>query len=133
MRRGILFVLAVLPLAWPGVAGAQTDIQFRQCNGADPVLAILGCTAIIDSRDTMMPLRSRALVNRGLAYVMRGQNDRAIADLDRAVMLDSTNSVALVARGNFYQAQGSRERALADYNQAINADAKNASGFAQRG
>src|SRR5258707_487347 len=89
MRRKAWFAFGVLCVGVPGWAVAQTDQQFRQCNGADPALAIIGCTAIIESRDTLAPLRSRALANRGLAYMSRGQSDRALPDFDRAIMTDS--------------------------------------------
>src|ERR1700688_2839530 len=133
MHRRARFPFCVLCLCLPGPVGAQTDQQFRQCNGADPALAIIGCTAVIESRDTLPPLRSHALANRAIAYMNRGQAERALPDLDRAIMLDNKNSLALVGRGNYFQAQGNAERALADYNQAISVNSKDASAFNQRG
>jgi hypothetical protein len=102
MPRRVWFAFCVLCLAFPGPARAQTDQQFRQCNGADPALVIIGCTAIIDSRDSLPPLRSRALANRAIAYLNRGQPERALPDFDRAIMLDGKNSIALVGRGNYF-------------------------------
>ena len=71
MQRSVWFAFCVLGLGLADPARAQTDQQFRQCNGADPALAIIGCTAVIDSRDTLPPLRSRALANRAIAYLNR--------------------------------------------------------------
>src|ERR1700687_5342775 len=116
MQRRAWFAFCVLCAGVPGPAAAQTDQQFRQCNAADAALAIIDCTAIIESRDTLPPVRSRALANRAIAYVNRGQPERALPDFDRAIMLDSKNSVALVGRGNYFQVEGNAERALADYN-----------------
>src|ERR1017187_6181803 len=108
MRLKMLVVglVPVLVAVFPSAATAQSDQQFKQCNGTDPVLAIVGCTTVILSPDSNPPLQSRALVNRANAYVARGQPDRAIADFDRAVMLDPKNSIAFAARGAYYQAQG---------------------------
>jgi hypothetical protein len=64
MRLKTLFCAAAI-IALPASAWAQTDQQFRQCNGTDPALAIIGCTAIIETRTTPVPTRSRALANRG--------------------------------------------------------------------
>src|SRR5450432_1455196 len=119
MRLKMFALVSVLVAVFAGAATAQTDQQFKQCNGTDPALAIVGCTAVILSPDSNPPLQSRALVNRANAYVARGQPDRAIADFDRAVMLDPKNSIAFAARGAYYQAQGESDLALSDFNQAI--------------
>ena len=68
---------------------------YRQCSGSDTTAAIIGCTVIIDARDTSPRNRTMALANRGVAYLNRGDSDRALADLNKAVMLDAGNSVAL--------------------------------------
>jgi hypothetical protein len=107
MQRKVWFAFSVLCLNLADPAGAQTDQQFRQCNGADPALAIIGCTAVIESRDTLPPLRSRALANRAIAYESRPARARA-ADFDRAIMLDAKNSIALVGRELFPDAETER-------------------------
>ena len=45
----------------------STDLvtSVRQCNGADPGPAIMGCTAIINARSSTPAQRSAALTNRG--------------------------------------------------------------------
>src|SRR5437763_1712305 len=75
---------------------AKNDPYF-QCNGADSAVAIIGCTVLIDARDSTPRVRTMALANRGIAYLNRGDPDRAIADLNRALMLDPANSTALAA------------------------------------
>ena len=95
MRLTMPVSVSVLMALFAGTATtAQTDQQFKQCNGTDPVLAILGCTAVIESGDSKPPLQSRALVNRANAYVARGQADRAIADCvkDRTRVVDTAGT-----------------------------------------
>ena len=70
---GLKLILSLPLLAVCSAAQAQTEQQFRQCNGPDAALAIIGCTAVIDARDSNPKLRSGALANRGLAYMPRGK------------------------------------------------------------
>src|SRR5262245_27380994 len=84
-------------------AGGPTQQSVRQCNGSDPVPAIMGCTAIIDARTSTPTQRSAALTNRGRAFARRGQMDRAIADFNQAVQIDPKNSRGWANRGDFYQ------------------------------
>src|SRR3954466_4119176 len=100
MRLESFFYAAAI-IALPVSVWAQTDQQFRQCNGADPALAIIGCTAIIETRTTPVPTRSRALANRGLAYLARMQLDRALPDFEAAIQLDAKNPTAYVGRANY--------------------------------
>jgi len=102
MDRRLLFALPLLTTLMPGLAAAQTDQQLRQCNGQDPALAIIGCTAVVDARDATPIMRSRALTNRGFAYMNRGQMERALPDFERAIMLDSKNATAYIGRASFY-------------------------------
>jgi Tfp pilus assembly protein PilF len=104
MRLKLALSLPLLAVC--SAAQAQTEQQFRQCNGADPALAIIGCTAVIDARDSNSKLKSGALANRGLAYMKRNQMDRAIADFERAVMLDDKNAIALLGRGQLLSSAG---------------------------
>src|SRR4029453_15153555 len=75
-----------------GSGGGPTAQSVRQCNGADPVPAIMGCTAIINARSSTPTQKSAALTNRGRAFGQRGQTDRAIADFNQAVEIDPKNS-----------------------------------------
>src|SRR5262245_23186939 len=95
----LIFAAAII--AVPSAAWAQTDQQFRQCNGPDPALAVIGCTAVIEARNTPAPTRSRALTNRGLAYLARMQTERALPDFENAIQLDPKNPTAYIGRGNY--------------------------------
>ena len=63
----------------------------------------------------------------------KGDNDRAIADYNEAIRLDSKSTLAFIGRGDAYANKGDRDRALADYNEAIRLDPNNALAFCNRG
>ena len=118
----------------PSINGAgPTAASARQCNGSDPGTVIIGCTAIIGGRSSTPTQRSAALTNRGRAYLRRGQPDRALADFNQAVAVDSRNSRGWANRGDFYQAQGEFDRAVQDYDRAIMADPMDFEAYSQRG
>ena len=77
-------------------------------------LIIEGCTAVI--RSSRSPW---AFFNRGLAYQIERNIDRAIADYSEAIRLDPTFARAFNNRGAAYAAKQDYDRAIADYNQAI--------------
>lgn len=63
-----------------------------------------------------------AYTNRGAVYRRLGQHDEALADYDRAIQLDATDSIAYRNRGNLLLNQEQYEKALADYYEAIRLD-----------
>ncbi len=117
----------------PVGAGGPTIVSVRQCNGNDPVPAIMGCTAIITARSSTPTQRSAALTNRGRAYLRRDQPDRALADFDQAIAIDPMNSRGWANRGDFHQQQGEFDRAVADYDRAIMANPMDFEAYSQRG
>jgi tetratricopeptide (TPR) repeat protein len=65
------------------------------------------------------PDDAKAYNNRGLAYYEKGDNDRAIADYNKAIGLEPDDADTYNNRGNAYSAKGDKDRAIADYNRAI--------------
>jgi tetratricopeptide (TPR) repeat protein len=59
--------------------------------------------------------------------------DRAFADYNKVISLDSHNAEAYVCRGNCYRGKGQNNRALADFNKAIALDPGCASAYLWRG
>jgi len=55
---------------------------------------------------------------RGTAYMIKGDNDQAIKDLDEAVRLNPSDADAFFSRGGAYFKKGEYDRAMADYDQA---------------
>ena len=56
---------------------------------------------------------------RGVAYVTKGDYDKAIADFDQVIELQPNHDAAHNARGSAYVAKGEYDKAIADYDQAI--------------
>jgi len=61
------------------------------------------------------PSVSVAYTNRGQAYVVGGEYDKACADLDRALRLDPRDQEAFLNRGTIRLLQGAYDQALRDY------------------
>lgn len=61
------------------------------------------CSALLEE-ETDPDAKARYLVHRGIAHSMAGKNDKAIADLDKAIQLapDYDDAHAVRARTNFY-------------------------------
>jgi tetratricopeptide (TPR) repeat protein len=74
-----------------------------------------------------------ALNNRGNAYQVNGDIDRAIADYDEAIQLDPNLADAFTGRGPAYRNKGDVDRAIVDYDQAIRLSPNYAMAFNNRG
>src|ERR1700687_2120498 len=111
--------LALTCLAgFSGAAAAQTPDQ-RPCFSPDPVVAIRGCTAIIDMGQETPEDLTKARFSRGVAYLGTGQIDRAIADFDQAIALNPNEPTGFNNRGVAYAEKGQYDRAIADYDEAV--------------
>ena len=56
---------------------------------------------------------------RGYAYQVKGDIDRAITDYTDSIQLNANNYFALTGRGSAYHAKGDLDRAIADHDQVI--------------
>ena len=79
------------------------------------------------------PENWRACYNGGNSYFNRGEWDKAIADYNQAIKLDSKYAEAHNNRGNTYFNKGDLNRAIADYNQAIRINPKFVLAYRNRG
>src|SRR5882757_7196453 len=95
MRRILGLIASLSVLSAPCVMAAArmssatpgpSASQMVQCYSPDPQKAIIGCTAIVQASGTP-ELKAAAYSARGLAYQKRGENDRAISDLDSAIRI----------------------------------------------
>jgi lipoprotein NlpI len=84
----------------------------------DPEAAIIDCTHSINSGKWKGRYLAAFYTNRAAAYHDKGDNDRAIADYNEAIRLDSKSSLAYFVRGRSYLFARSVEKALTDFNQA---------------
>jgi lipoprotein NlpI len=90
--------------------------------------AIADCTQAILREPT-----ARGHSNRGNAYYVKGDNDKAIADYSEAIRLNPKDAAVFSHRGSAYLAKGQHDRAIADYSQAIQLNPKDATAFNNRG
>jgi tetratricopeptide (TPR) repeat protein len=77
--------------------------------------------------------RYAALVSQGNKDSKAGNYDRAIADYNEAIRLDSKSTLAFIGRGDAYTNKSDHDRALADYNEVIRLDPKSALALSDRG
>ena len=90
---------------------------FAAADDADKAIAV--CGALVDNDKTARADRIKALVARGGAYARKDQIDRAIADYDTALRLDSALADVFNARGELWRGKGDLPRALADFAAAL--------------
>ena len=77
------------------------------------------CGALIDNAKTEKADRIKALIARATAYERREMIDRAIADYDSALRLDSAQADVHNARGELLRKKGDLPKAVADFAAAI--------------
>jgi len=82
------------------------------------------------------PNYALAHIVRGLAYEKLNHFDRAMADLNQAIQLDTNNAInafAHICRGLLYCHRKQFDRAIADFNQAIRLEPSNYLAYLNRG
>ena len=94
---------------------------------------IAGCSAVLSRSRTTNGDRAFALNNRGFAYDVKGDHDRAIADYNEAIRLKPDYAAVFNNRGFVYDKMGDHDRAIADYNEAIRLKPDLANAFNNRG
>jgi tetratricopeptide (TPR) repeat protein len=92
---------------------------FAAITATDDARILAACGSLADNDKTPQADRVRALVARAGAFERKDQIDRAIADDDTALRLDSTLPDIFNARGELRRKQGDRPRALQDFAAAI--------------
>jgi tetratricopeptide (TPR) repeat protein len=111
--------------------------QIDRCvnkEGALPVdQQIAGCTAAITSNHWKDNRAAWAYANRGLAYSVKGDHARAMADLDKAIELDPNMARAFFTRGNVFSAKGDYDHAIADFDKAVSLNPLYADAYKGRG
>lgn len=132
-RLAAALLLALSVLASPALAadpaGRMAICDNDQLPAAERLTA---CSALIDDAATPPAERLEALMNRGELHGDAQDNDRAIADLSAALVIDPKLGAAHILRGNAYDAKGDLDKALADYEQAIRLDPNDAVGYFNR-
>jgi F-type H+-transporting ATPase subunit a len=109
--------MATGPTAW------AASSAWTRCQSDDRDARIAGCTEIIarGSREAKRNLIV-AYVNRSGAYRVKGDVERAIADLDNALKLQPKSGFILTERASIHLAKDDFDRAIADYARALQLD-----------
>src|SRR5262249_52292017 len=128
MYRMISCAAAAL-LALCAVAGRAAADDADMCQKAEGDDSIAACTRLIRTNPNNAPVYGY----RAVAYIRKGQHDRAFVDLDQMVRLAPRDARSYRARGTAYAERGNWDRALADYDQAIRLDPQAANAYVNRG
>ena len=79
------------------------------------------------------PDDASAYINRGSAYMDKGEYDRAIRDFDQAIKLVPNLAIAYLGRGIAYRNRGEYDRAIQDFDQILQLDPNYAEAYLSRG
>ena len=125
--------LVVASLLWTAVAhnASATSVEPDKDLRIDPALCLAAalaqdhdrtvstCGALIDNAKTEKADRIKALIARAVAYERKDMTDRAIADYDGVLRLDSAQADVHNARGELWRRKGNLPKAVADFAAAI--------------
>ena len=116
-------ILVLVLLAFAGSARAE-DLTYcklgsEAARAGNTDLVIDYLTRCLNEGDLTLGNQVVLFNNRGIAYFLKDEHDRALRDFDQAVLLDPTNSSYLLVRGNAHRQMGQYDRAIRDYDQAI--------------
>ena len=121
----------------PKPAQADTQLAIRnQCAGLDNPAADLrigACTALIQSGKETQTSLAVDFVNRGVAYRMKGDNARAVAEFDQAIKLVGNFAAPYNLRGLARASLRDFDGAIADFSKAIELNPTLAVAYANRG
>jgi tetratricopeptide (TPR) repeat protein len=109
-------------LTAPACASARSDMKagYDALRRQDHDTAISLFTSAIASGDLVRANLALAYQYRGVDYLKTGRYDEAIADFDRAIMLEAVKlPTAYSDRGIAYRKKGDYGKAIADYSEAI--------------
>jgi tetratricopeptide (TPR) repeat protein len=95
-------------------------------------LAVVGLLAFFGD-EFCARCRAAKLYNLGISLSADGQFDRAIADFNESIRLDSKYAPAFNARGFAYRGKGDLDRAIANSSAAIQIDPKFTEAYVTRG
>lgn len=91
------------------------------------------CTTLIKDKKLDVKKKAVASTERGLAYRVKGDIDKAIADFNQAIQLDANSDTTYFMRGSAYHAQGKLDLAIADYTRLIKLKPANLGAYDNRG
>ena len=118
-----------VPGASASAAPTRHDDDWTVCADSDVGKAIVACSAIIHARGLNLAL---AYYDRGIAYRLTRQFNRAMADLNRSIRLQPDFAAAYVERGLVWYEKREYARAIADDDAVIRLKPDLVEGFNNR-
>ncbi len=129
----VCFELAVFSCVSLSSAAFARDDLWMGCRDLDFDARIVSCSRLIErGRQETKSNQITAYMNWGAAYRAKGDFDRALADLDKALQLYPNSARALTERASIYHAKGEFDRAIADYDKALQIDKDSAAAHGGR-
>lgn len=126
----IVLLSALSYAAWHSARPAPDP---EQCNASDPDTRIEGCNALIALSEKSPDLQAAAYLKRGVAYRLKGQFDKAIADYNAALRINPHYAEAYNNRGDAQDALGQYDKAIADADMALKIKPDLAAAYDTRG
>ena len=123
MRHFLVFVLLfATPASFSKLARADdiADCQQRQ----NSQRRISACTRLLKPEQLDAEKRATIHINRGSAFGLMRQLDKAFADFDLAIKLNPAYIRAYYTRGWAYYKTGRLDKAIADFNRVIELNPK---------
>jgi tetratricopeptide (TPR) repeat protein len=119
----------------PLSSGNSRDDAWRLCNTAETPAdaAIAACTTILNSGSESVKNTAAGLFRRGMAYVAKSEDDRALGDLAGSIALDGANAGALQGRATIYIRKKQFDLAIEDLSRALSTDPKSTGALTLRG
>jgi len=135
MHRVMLIAALTALTAAPAFADTFSDLDqckfVGQFSNADQSVA--ACDRIIGDAKVTGSNRAAALSSRCGWRWAKQDPDRALADCNEAIGIDSGRADAYINRGNVYLSKGDAAHALSDFNEAIKRDPRSAWAYSARG
>jgi tetratricopeptide (TPR) repeat protein len=136
---GVSSVLILLSLGSTSTAQNPRKDNYAHniglCNGSDRASLesrILGCTALINAGEATPAALAIAHNNRGNAFIVKGDYERAIQDLDRSIKLNGTYAKPFNNRGVARLKKGEYDLAVEAFDEAVRLNPNYGEAFANR-
>src|SRR5262245_32562691 len=107
--------------------GGRLRVESRRQAGwvaKDDAVPIAEAVPYFTKRLAKDPKDVHALTGRGQAYAARNEPDKALADFDEAVRLDTKATLARYHRANLHYGRGQYQKAMEEYDVVIRQDPK---------
>ena len=115
----ILLLIALLAIAMSTPAGAGMTRDLADCRAADRPESAAACTRILNSGRLPESQHYIAYLNRGAAHRHAGEDEKALADFDRAAELEPSYADTFYNRALVHHVLGSTEKAIQDLDRCI--------------